>query len=157
MRALYRWLLPAAAALLATGSAAETPPTLHQGEGTRVLSQKDAQRLLNNKGVALQWLGWDNTRGSAVVTRQDGRWKLRGAMAQAKGPGRLLLDGTITEIGADYFTFEGKIRIADTPDAGRLCERDKVWRFAVTQKRRYYRLREFEWCDDLTDYIDIYF
>ena len=23
--------------------------------------------------------------------------------------------------------------------------------------RRYWRMREFEWCDRLTDYIDIYF
>ena len=63
----------------------------------------------------------------------------------------------MTEIGADYFVFDGTIRIADTPDAGRRCEADKVWHFAVTQNRPYWRLREFEWCDGLTDYIDIYF
>ena len=71
--------------------------------------------------------------------------------------GRLFLDGTITEIGAGYFTFEGTIRITDTPDPGRQCEDNKSWHFAVTQNRPYYRLREFEWCDGLTDYIDIYF
>ena len=49
------------------------------------------------------------------------------------------------------------IRIADAPDPGRMCEATKSWHFAVTQNRRYYRLREFEWCDGLTDYIDIYF
>ena len=79
------------------------------------------------------------------------------AQAQAGGPGRLWLDGDVTEIGADYFTFEGTIRISDTPDAGRACEKSKTWHFAVTQNRRYWRLREFEWCDGLTDYVDIYF
>lgn len=125
-------------------------------EPTRILDAKAAQRLLNNKGLSLQWIDW-NTRGTVFVSRAGDVWKLRGAQAEAGGPGRLFLDGTITEIGSDHFTFEGKIRIADTPDRGRQCEKDKIWHFAVTQNRHYYRLREFEWCDYLTDYIDIYF
>jgi hypothetical protein len=40
---------------------------------------------------------------------------------------------------------------------GRRCEQTGEWRFAVTQNRKYWRLRQFEWCDYLTDYIDIYF
>ena len=47
--------------------------------------------------------------------------------------------------------------ITDTPDRGRTCERRKTWHFAVTQRRSFYRLREFEWCDGLTDYVDVYF
>ena len=39
----------------------------YPGEVTKVLSQTDAQRLLANKGVTLQWIDWDR-RGSAVVT-----------------------------------------------------------------------------------------
>ena len=127
-----------------------------QPEPTRILDPKAAQRLLANKGLTLQWLDWD-TRGTVIVSREGGVWKLRGAQAEAGGPGRLFLEGAITEIASDYFTFEGKIRITDTPDRGRQCEKDKIWHFAVTQKRPYYRLREFEWCDYLTDYIDIYF
>jgi len=123
---------------------------------TRILDRAAAQRLLANKGVTLQWIDW-NTRGTATVTQDGGIWHLRAAQAQAGGPGRLFLDGDIVEIGADYFTFEGTIRIADTPDAGRACEKRKTWHFAVTQNRPYYRLREFEWCDGLTDYIDVYF
>lgn len=123
---------------------------------TRILDAKSAQRLAANKGLALQWIDW-TTRGTAVLRPDDGVWKLRGAQAEAGGPGRLFLDGAITEIGADYFTFEGRIAITDTPDAGRRCDKTKSWHFAITQNRKYYRLREFEWCDGLTDYIDIYF
>lgn len=83
-------------------------------------------------------------------------WTLRAAQA-GSGGGRLFLDGSILEIGEGFFTFRGTIRITDTPDAGRSCERDKTWHFAITQNRPYYRLREFGWCDGLTDYIDIYF
>jgi hypothetical protein len=126
------------------------------GEATRVLSQTDAERLLANKGASLQWIGWE-TRGAAVVTRGDPLWTLRAAQSAPDGRGRLILEGAILEIGEGYFTFRGTIRIADTPDAGRMCEATKTWHFAVTQNRRYYRLREFEWCDRLTDYVDIYF
>ena len=62
----------------------------------------------------------------------------------------------VSELKKRGIGFDGTIRIADTPDRGRLCEQTKSWRFAITQRRKYYRLREFEWCDGLTDYIDIY-
>jgi hypothetical protein len=132
------------------------PDPSYPGEATKILSQTDAQRLLHNKGLTLQWIDW-NTRGTAVVSPRDGLWQLRGAQSAASGKGRLLLDGAILEIGEGYFTFRGRVRITDTPDPERVCELDKTWHFAVTQGRPYYRLREFEWCDGLTDYIDIYF
>lgn len=123
---------------------------------TRVLDPAAAQRLRQNKGVTLQWLDW-NTRGSAAITVERGAWRLRAAQAEAGGPGRLFLDGRVTEIGRDYFLFDGLVRITDAPDRGRACEKRDVWRFAVTQNRKYWRIRTFEWCDYLTDYIDIYF
>lgn len=123
---------------------------------TRILDNAAAQRLRANKGVTLQWIDW-NARGSAHVTVNNGAWTLRAAQAEAGGPGRLFLEGKVTEIGRDYFLFDGTVRITDTPDKGRSCEKHDVWRFAVTQNRRYWRIRTFEWCDDLTDYVDIYF
>ena len=134
--------------LAAAPALADTP--------TQVLAPSAAQRLLHNKGLTLQWIDW-NTRGRTTVSRAGGVWTLRGAQSERGGPGRLELDGTISEIGSDYFIFEGRIRIAETPDKGRLCEQTKTWRFAITQRRKYYRLREFEWCDGLTDYVDVHF
>lgn len=149
-------LRPALAALALACSAPVAADEAPRPEPTRILDREGADRLLANKGLTLQWLDWD-TRGTAHVVSEDGTLRLRGAQAQADGPGRLFLDGVITEVGQGYFTFEGRIAITDTPDAGRRCAKDKTWHFAVTQGRRYYRLREFEWCDGLTDYIDIYF
>ena len=143
--------------LLAAPLRAQPPVSGPAPEPTRILDPAGAQRLRANKGLTLQWLDWNRHRGHAAVTVSNGVWKLRGAQAEAAGPGRLFLDGTITEIGRDYFTFEGTIRITDTPDKGRVCEKTKTWHFAVTQRRPYYRLREFEWCDYLTDYVDVYF
>lgn len=143
--------------LMAAPALADESPVAQTADPTRILDRKAAQRLRANKGLTLQWLDWGKSRGTAYVRSEGDVWKLRGAEAAANGPGRLLLDGTITEIGADYFTFEGRIAITDTPDAGRVCDKTKTWHFAITQKRSYYRLREFEWCDGLTDYIDVHF
>jgi len=152
--------IPAFALLAACATLPAKPPPgaevpLAPPTATRVLDRGAAERLFANRGITLQWLSWDQ-RGTA-----NARWKgetllLTGAQAKTGG-GRLFLDGAIEEIGTDYFTFRGTIRIEDAPDAGRKCEKSKSWHFAVTQNRPYWRLREFEWCDGLTDYIDIYF
>ena len=122
---------------------------------TLVRDREAVERLLANKGITLQWIGW-NERGTAHARWDGDRLLLTGAQAKSGG-GRLFLDGYVTAINASDFTFRGTIRIEDTPDAGRRCEMTKDWQFAVTQNRPYWRLREFEWCDRLTDYIDIYF
>lgn len=131
------------------------PPASVSGQATRVLDRYAAERLLANKGVTLQWISWDQ-RGSANARWEGDRLLLTAAQART-GAGRLFMDGQVTEIGSDYFLFRGTIRIEDAPDPGRRCEATKGWPFAVTQNRPYWRLREFEWCDGLTDYIDIYF
>lgn len=144
---------PAAAPALSSASD-PAPPAAGDG-ATRILDRAAADRLLEAKGVTLQWIGWDQ-RGPVSVREEGGTITLSGAQHQPDGPGRLSLSGRVVEIGADYFTFQGTIRITDTPDPGRMCEGDKQWHFAITQNRPYWRLREFEWCDGLTDYIDIY-
>ena len=136
-------------------SPANDVPTVAPRAATRVLDRSALQRLLANKGLTLQWIGWDQ-RGSVHARMAGETLLLTGAQAK-EGAGRLFLDGAVREIGADYFIFSGTIRIEDAPDPARRCELTKDWRFAVTQNRSYWRLREFEWCDGLTDYIDIYF
>lgn len=135
------------------------PPPHHVGPepiDTVVHDSAAKARLLAADGVTLQWIGW-NERGHVNVREDGGTIRLTGSQVAPDGPGRLFLDGEVREIGADYFVFDGTIRITDTPDPGRTCEADKLWHFAVTQGRPYWRLREFEWCDDLTDYVDVYF
>lgn len=137
-------------------SAPDAPPAAAATNGTRILDRAAADRLLGARGVTLQWIDWDR-RGTLSARDEGGTIRLSGVQAAQDGLGRLTLEGEVVEIGADYFIFDGTIRIADTPDPGRLCEADKTWHFAITQNRPYWRLREFEWCDGLTDYVDIYF
>ncbi|WP_234029562.1 hypothetical protein [Erythrobacter sp. THAF29] len=121
-----------------------------------ITSERDAERLRNLEGATLQWLGWEK-RGKVVsYVDQDGVWWLTTEL-RGKDDAGLKLEGVITEIGKDYFLIHAEITIMGTPDPDRFCDVNKIWRFAVTQNRSYYRLREFEWCDGLTDYIDFYF
>ncbi len=119
-------------------------------------SEKALQRLRANSGVTLQWISWDY-RGHVMLREQDDTVYLSGGQIDQNGGGTLWLDGEVISSGDDHFVFEGLIRISNTPDEGRICQDTKRWHFAITQNRKYYRLREFEWCDGLTDYIDIYF
>ncbi|TCD06924.1 hypothetical protein EYB45_01285 [Erythrobacteraceae bacterium CFH 75059] len=148
-----------------TAAATQTPPVLSPpvpaaaapaAPGIRVLDGAALEQLKANAGVTLQWISW-RQRGHAFVRAEDGQMRLSAVQGEVDGPGQLTLEGRVTEIGRDYFVFAGQIAISDVPDRGRRCvaTRDN-WRFAVTQNRPYWRLRDFEWCDGLTDYIDIY-
>ena len=122
----------------------------------RILDQTGAERLMRNEGITLQWISWEERGPAWVAVTQSGHWLL--LAGQEDGEGAIMdMEGFITEIGKDYFIYEGTIRIRATPDKERACGATKTWLFEVTQNRSYYRLREFEWWDYLTDYIDIYF
>ena len=141
-------------------AAPDSPPPVDASPsaqtGTRILDEAELVRLYNASEMTLQWISWDRRGSVSILRGPDGWVYLSGAQSAANGPGRVSLQGRITEVGTGYFTFDGTIRITDTPDTGRRCEATKKWHFAVTQDRPYWRLREFEWCDGLTDYIDIY-
>lgn len=123
---------------------------------TNVMSIKDAERLRTLEGITLQWIGWDRRGKVSMTMDEDGVMRLSGSQLDQSGAG-VRLSGRIAEVGKDYFLLDGRIEIADAPSVGRSCDLEKVSRFEVTQRRSYYRLREFEWCDGLTDYIDLYF
>lgn len=131
---------------------------------TRILDSKAAETLRGAEGVTLQWISWD-WRGRVEVRQVGDIMLLVGGQNAADAPtgtrdlgsGSVMIDGVITEIGSDYFLFDGDIIIADSPDIGRLCKRSGPMTFKVTQNRKYWRLQEMEHCDGLTDYVDIYF
>jgi hypothetical protein len=127
------------------------------GMPTKVISVEDLTRLINNRGISLQWIdGPARGQVRVLVDTATGQWMLMGAHSNAAGA-HVSVDGFISEVGDKYFQLTGNLTILDTPDQGRTCRAFGDWRFEITQNRKYYRLRHFEWCDGLTDYIDIYF
>lgn len=125
---------------------------------TKVENRAALEKLLGNSGMTLQWISWTNSERGNV----DASWKqkvlfLKGEQRAIGGPGSVSIDGYVVRINESEFILNGTITIDDTPDVGRKCRKSGEWKFAITQKRKYWRLREFEWCDGLTDYVDIYF
>lgn len=137
----------------------KTPPVgapLPPVQATEVRDLAALETLRGNSGITLQWIGWDK-RGTLEVSQRGDVVHLKGTQVAPDGKGRVTLEGDVLSIDSNDFIFRGRIEIADTPDAGRRCVKEGDSEFAITQGRKYWRMREFEWCDDLTDYIDIYF
>ena len=143
-----------------TQAAAENADQL----GTRILDQAAAEKLRGAQSMSLQWISW-NWRGRVEVLQTGDLITIKGGQDSAKAPknagdlgtGSVTIDGIVTEIGTDYFLFDGDIVITDSPDMGRVCKRSGPMEFRITQNRLYWRLQQMEKCDGLTDYVDIYF
>ena len=142
--------------LTTTGLAAQTPPAPR--ERTVVNDRTALNRLRRNSGITLQWISFDYAqRGHVVAQMNGGLLHLNGAHNAQSGPGRLTLDGDVLRINPRSFVFRGRIAITDAPDRGRNCIREGTYEFRSTGTRRYWRLQDFEACDGLADYVDIYF
>lgn len=139
------------------GGIAEAEDAPEKLESTTVFDQSALDRLRNNSGLTLQWIGWED-RGTLTVTQPGRIVYLKGRQTGTpQRPGTLTLDGAVVAIDTDTFTFDGTIHIRNTPDPGRDCLREGPMTFAVTQNRKYWRLQDMTACGGLTDYVDIYF
>ncbi len=123
---------------------------------TRIDDRAAFERLIGNSGMSVQWISFEGAdRGTLQADYRGKVLRLKGE--QRRGEAMVAMDGMVTRVSGTEFVFDGTIRIENTPDAGRQCKKTGLSRFAITQNRKYWRLREFEWCDDLTDYVDVYF
>jgi len=123
-----------------------------------VTHQPTLEKILGNGGISLQWISWNaDERGTLQARYRNKELLLRGTQQVENKNGKLSLIGYVTKVDEGSFILRGTITITDTPDTGRNCKKEGEHNFAITQNRKYFRLREFEWCDGLTDYVDIYF
>lgn len=123
-------------------------------EQTKVVSDEAYERLINNKGINLQWL-WTDRRGTLKAVDDNGLIRIQGGNTQDGGS--LQIKGDILSVSMESLTFRGTILILDAPDKGRRCERTGTFEFRASGKRQYWRLQQMQTCDRLTDYVDIYF
>lgn len=127
---------------------------------TQIEDAKAARMLLGRHLMSLQWISWDYF-GTANVRNERGVYKIKGRQdgrGDSKGD-YVTIDGTVKEILANEFVFDGTIitRISHI-NGGEPCERSGEMTFRVTGKRKYWRLSEMNNpCDQATDYVDIYF
>lgn len=117
-----------------------------------------AKMLLGKHLLSLQWISWDRF-GAANVVNQKGVYYLKGEQKEHGGSDYLKVDGVITEINAKDFKFDGTIETQIIHNnGGAPCKREGEMSFAVTGKRKYWRLQEMDNpCEGVTDYVDINF
>lgn len=127
-------------------------------EKTVVNDAPAAKMLLGKHLLSLQWISWDRF-GAATVVNRKGVYYLKGEQREHGGSDYLKVDGVITEINRKDFKFEGTIEMQISHNnGGAPCKRTGEMTFAVTGKRKYWRLQEMDNpCDGVTDYVDIYF
>jgi len=124
-----------------------------------VVNDASAGKMLLGKHLlSLQWISWDYF-GAANVINRKGVYYLKGEQKQRGGSDYVKIDGVITEINAKDFKFDGTIKMQISHNnGGAPCKREGEMTFAVTGRRKYWRLQEMtNPCDEVTDYVDIYF
>ena len=123
-----------------------------------VVNDANAEKMLRGKHLlSLQWISW-NHFGSAAVAVRKGVYYLKGEQKLRGGSDYVKIDGVIAEINAKDFKFDGVIEMRISHiNGGAPCKREGAMTFAVTGKRKYWRLQEMtNPCDEATDYVDIY-
>lgn len=135
---------------------------------TKSLSEND-KMLLGTHLFSLQWISW-NRFGKANITKgkddntyyitgkQDGRNCSDEEKGRANGD-FVSIDGTLTVVSKTKLIFNGTIitKVYHLNN-GQECVRNGQFHFEAASGRRYWRLQEMgNPCDDVTDYVDIYF
>ena len=125
---------------------------------TQINSVKAKNMLLGKHMLSLQWISWDYF-GSATVTNKGGVFYLKGKQKSRENFDFVEVDGVVTEINEKDFKFDGRVVMQISHiNNGDPCERTGEMTFAITGKRKYWRMQEMKSpCDVTTDYVDIYF
>ena len=125
---------------------------------TVVNNAKAKTMLLGRHRISLQWISW-NYFGTANVTQKGGVLYLKGEQKQRGGTDFVRVNGTITEINARDFKFDGTIITQVSHiNGGKPCKREGEMTFKITGSRKYWRLMEMDNpCEGVTDYVDIFF
>ncbi|HEY0198908.1 MAG TPA: hypothetical protein VGC19_10275 [Rhodanobacter sp.] len=128
---------------------------------TVVHDEAAKQLLLGTHRLSLQWIGWDKF-GQVSIADSNGRLSMKGDQKSDENSDYLHVDGIITQVDAQSFSFNGVIvmQVGDI-NGGKPCTRSGEMTFRKTGKRKYWRLKEMQNpCvaagDMTTDYVDVY-
>jgi hypothetical protein len=125
---------------------------------TLINDAKMKTKLLGKHMFSLQWISWDYF-GSATITENKGILSLKGAQKSRENDDYVKIDGEITSVDSKSFVFEGTVETKISHiNNGEPCVREGEMTFAITKNRKYWRLQDMNNpCDDVADYVDIYF
>lgn len=119
-----------------------------------------AQTIAGQHKLSLQWISWDYFGKIATLDQNgDGSYPIRGMQQSRDNGDYLLVDGVVSQFEPRKLFFQGKIvtRVSHI-NGGRPCVRQGDFSFTASAGRRYWRLDQFKNpCDQVTDYVDIFF
>lgn len=126
--------------------------------GTIVKNEEARAKLLGDHKLSLQWISWDRF-GTVTAVEKNGLITLKGEQHGKTGSDFVSIDGVVTEIDKNSFTFNGSIVTkVSFINGGAACVRQGNLTFRITGSRKYWRLKEMDSpCGPETDYVDIYF
>ena len=103
-------------------------------------------------------LQWIDGKGVATVAADGPKTVIIGKHTGKNGD-FISINGAIEQPGETGFTFVGVIITQVSYIAGgKACTRDGTFTFRATGKRKYWRMKEnTNPCDEVVDYVDIYF
>ena len=118
----------------------------------------EAERKLVGKHMfSLQWISHEKF-GTAIITCQDSGRLYINARQELNGD-YVTLKGDVNVIDAKEFTVTGELvtRVSYN-NGGEACPRNGTFTFKATGTRKYWRMQEMtNPCEDIVDYVDIYF
>lgn len=122
---------------------------------TRILSDKEAQKLFGAHRLRLQWIS-EEPAGRAVISDKDGLLVFEGE--QRKGDQVLRIHGVITEVREGAFLLEGTVVTeVEHLNDGRPCIRTGEFIFLRRRGRPFWRMQDIDNpCAEAVDYIDMF-
>ena len=109
---------------------------------------------------SLQWISWDYF-GKVEFTKgkNDKNYLIKGAQKSKENDDYIEIEGLITPKNEKHLIFNGVINYkVHLLNDVKPCRREGTFNFKVSGNRKYWRLQEKgNPCDNVTDYIDIYF
>lgn len=125
-------------------------------EKSNLLLEKE---LIGEHAFTLQWIGWDFPGTVDMYKEMDLLICVGEQISKENKNEYIKIDGYIEVIDEKTFEFIGSIvtRI-EYINEGNECLREGVFTFKISGKRKYWRMQEMQNpCEDVVDYVDIYF
>ena len=119
---------------------------------------KAEQKLLGKHMFSLQWILDETNYGTAIVKRNKNGGLYVDARQESKGD-YVTLSGEVRVVNAKEFTVTGDlVTCVSYINGGKPCPRSGTFTFKATGNRKYWRMQEMtNPCENVLDYVDIYF
>ena len=134
-------------------------PIANTENNTTELSES---RLSGKHNLTIQWISWTESGGITFNSIGNNEYEVEGFQKGNKSGEcpecYLKIKGTIIEVAPKRLRFTGAIEssIYHIQD-GEPCIKEGTFDFVSTKNRKYWRCRNMNGCDGVTDYVDIYF